>query len=44
MIVSMNLSAVLVLSTLAWPGNLDKALETAKAEQKPVLVYVFDSL
>ncbi len=41
--VSMILSAVLLL-TLGWPTDLDKALETAKAEQKPVLVYVLDSV
>ena len=44
MIVYMTLSAVLVLSSLAWPADLDKALKTAKAEKKPVLVYVLDSV
>ena len=44
MIVSMTLSAVLVLSSLAWPVDLDKALETAKAKKRPDLCHQYGQL
>jgi hypothetical protein len=40
----MSLSAVLLFSLVAWPADLDKALETAHAEKKHVLVYVLDTV